>query len=208
MSLQLLSPMLTFWVSYILLIPLFNSRLIHLHTQKVSSAPNKYYYVSLNFLASILFAILLSRVWVIPQNIDPVYLILCKYLISMAIADVWFYVSHRLMHHRYLWKYHSIHHRIIFPRAFTCVYCHWIEMVLCNIPTVILGPFLLNMDLYSLHLWIFMSCFSTMYGHSGGEFKVVEWKNNYHYYHHTFINGNYAMYPFIDNVFRTNLKAS
>jgi sterol desaturase/sphingolipid hydroxylase (fatty acid hydroxylase superfamily) len=197
--------MVTFWVSYLLLIPFFNSSWIRLHAKHKSETPNTLYYVGLNVIVSFLVSIPIFNFWQSKTTNDSIFVILIKYLISGAIADVYFYLSHRLMHTKHFYTYHSVHHRVLYPRAYTCVYCHWIEMILCNIPTIIIGPLLVDMSLASLNLWMFIVCFNTMYGHSGGEFSFL-WKNKHHYLHHTKINGNYGMSRYTDGIMSTMLS--
>jgi len=199
--------MLSFWISYITLIPFFNSSWIRLHTKHRSETPNTIYHIGLNVIVSFLFSFLLFAYWEPRLYRDAISIIILKYLVSGAIADIYFYLSHRLMHTKHLYTYHSVHHRVLYPRAYTCVYCHWIEMVLCNIPTIIIGPVLTDMDIYSLNVWMFIVCFNTMYGHSGGEFSFL-WKNSHHYLHHTNINGNYGMSRYIDGFMSTILPRS
>lgn len=198
-----ISPLLSFWLTYVLTMPLFSSRLIKPNVDfTVPTAPNAVQYIGFNFIVSILLSFL-----VFPNVYDPPKISgieLWKFIPCSIIADLWFYTSHRLMHCKYLYPYHSIHHRVKYTKAYACVYCHWLEMVLGNIPTVILGPYLTNMNYLTLHLWLSFGCLNTMYGHSGGRFFFMpEGANQYHWTHHIKVTGNYAMSRFLDGIFGT-----
>ena len=204
---ELCSPMLVFWCSYLVLIPFFNSRIIKPFTSTYSNPPDKYYYVGVNVLSGFLYNIIFFKYLWAPEMVYNInYRTIFKYIISGILVEIYFYLSHRLMHHRLLYKYHSIHHRVIYPRAYACVYCHWIEMIVVNISTVMFGVVVTKMNMGEICLWMFIACFNTMWGHSGGDFNLSILSHKYHYRHHTLIGGNYGTGMFMDKTFNTEFR--
>src|SRR5579864_2725157 len=48
---------------------------------------------------------------------------LSKFILLPLIAELWFYYMHRLMHHRFFYRWHADHHAFIQPYAFAGLYC-------------------------------------------------------------------------------------
>lgn len=64
----------------------------------------------------------------IPQLIFWEYSILKLGLVALM-AEVWFYYMHRLMHHRWFYRWHADHHAFIQPYALAGLYCSVVEMI-------------------------------------------------------------------------------
>ena len=74
---------------------------------------------------------------------------LANLLGMVVIVNVWFYWSHRLIHHRWFYNtIHKIHHRWQAPCAHAAVYAHPVEFVASNIASIALGPLLTNAHPY------------------------------------------------------------
>lgn len=43
--------------------------------------------------------------------------------------DIWFYLSHRMLHTRWLWRFHKIHHEFVEPTWKETYHGHWFESV-------------------------------------------------------------------------------
>ena len=48
-------------------------------------------------------------------------------LISIFFYDIWFYISHVLLHNRFLYRYHSEHHTYLTPTFLETYKGHWTE---------------------------------------------------------------------------------
>lgn len=56
---------------------------------------------------------------------------------SIFCYDIWFYISHRLLHTSYLWPIHKIHHEKREPTYWDTYHGHWFESVFQSIGTFI-----------------------------------------------------------------------
>lgn len=101
--------------------------------------------------------------------------ILCKIplqiLVSILVAEFYFYTVHRLFH-IYWYQHHKKHHSYTLPRAWSTLYCDITEMVWLNQTTVMLGPFLLDLvghpfSFPVLLLWTSILTGSIILDHSG-----------------------------------------
>lgn len=98
------------------------------------------YQLICNCLATVIILPLLAH---IPQILTfPLiwYGYLCKYLTALIIIEIWFYYTHRLMHHRWFYRWHADHHSFIEPYALAGLYCSSVEMILVNLLSVVV-PF-------------------------------------------------------------------
>lgn len=58
----------------------------------------------------------------------------------MIFEDFFFYNTHRLFHHPYLYKkFHKIHHENYSTISIHCVYAHWFEFIFGNLLGVYSG---------------------------------------------------------------------
>ena len=54
-----------------------------------------------------------------------------KLIIMLIASDLLFYVTHRLLHNKHLYKYfHKMHHRHVHPISWTSFYFHPVEMII------------------------------------------------------------------------------
>ena len=115
--------------------------------------------------------------------------------------DIWFYISHILLHTPLLWPLHEIHHRIRYPR-FTDTYTgHWIE-----------GPFqsigfglpLLFVD-FNWTAFLCALAFVNIRGMARHDDRTVWLIGNHHLLHHQYFKYNYGEY-WIDRLCGTLIK--
>lgn len=128
--------------------------------------------------------------------------------------DTYFYFSHRLMHHKALFKwFHLVHHKSTNPSPWAAYAFHPLE-ALVEVGIVII--FLFTIPIHKSHLLIFflMMIIYNVYGHLGYELYpkgfsksvVGRWVNTSvnHNQHHQYFTGNYGLYfLFWDRVFGT-----
>ena len=48
-------------------------------------------------------------------------------ILSIITYDIWFYISHLILHHRTVYKYHKKHHEKQIPQFLDTYVAHWIE---------------------------------------------------------------------------------
>jgi lathosterol oxidase len=136
------------------------------------------------------------------------------YPLMFLMHDTYFYFSHRLMHHKALFKwFHLIHHKSTNPSPWAAYAFHPLEAVV-EVGIVII--FLFTIPIHKSHLLIFflMMIIYNVYGHLGYELypkgfsksAVGRWINTSvnHNQHHQYFTGNYGLYfLFWDRVFGT-----
>ena len=89
-------------------------------------------------------------------------------LVHIVTVDVWFYITHRILHYPFLYKLiHKLHHRFKAPTAVACMYANPIEFTIGNHLGVALGPVFSNCHPYTAFFWFFLSLFNTAGAHSG-----------------------------------------
>ena len=122
-------------------------------------------------------------------------------IFMLIFTDIYFYIAHRIVHIPYFYKrIHKIHHELIAPVGLGAFYCHPLEMILVNLPPVILPALLMNFSFYSLLIFNFISTINTVYNAHGG-YKST--KNQHHDIHHEKFNVNYGINIFMDKLFNT-----
>jgi fatty acid hydroxylase domain-containing protein 2 len=121
------------------------------------------------------------------------------------IYEVIFYVNHRLLHHRLIYKYfHKMHHEWTAPIAVMAVYCHPVEHVLCNFLPM-MGSVILRIDLATTVVFNTSMLFFTTLTHSGLDIPFIS-SIAFHDYHHSKSNECYGTNGFLDMILGTSEK--
>lgn len=115
--------------------------------------------------------------------------------------DIWFYISHILLHTKLFWKYHKIHHMIIHPKYTDTYKGHFMEG-----PFQSLG-FLLPFLVYDFDIVSFVLAFAfvNIRGMARHDHRTVWLIGNHHLLHHQYFNSNYGEY-WLDKLFGTSIK--
>jgi sterol desaturase/sphingolipid hydroxylase (fatty acid hydroxylase superfamily) len=78
------------------------------------------------------------------------------FLLTILGYDIWFYVSHRILHHRFLYPIHAIHHEKMNPTFLDTYHGHWFEMVFQSLgfftPLLFFDPCWLSFGLALLYV--------------------------------------------------------
>jgi lathosterol oxidase len=136
------------------------------------------------------------------------------FAIVLVLWDFYFYVTHVALHHRWLFRFHSTHHRSVATATTTAFSFHPVESVVqygFNTFLILLIPVHFH---HLLAVSWFALIFDTMQ-HSGYQFwpsrflrtSAVRIFNNpiHHSMHHQHGRGNYSIvFNFWDRVFKTN----
>jgi len=125
-------------------------------------------------------------------------------IVCMQVDDFWFYWSHRLLHHRWVYKYiHKKHHEFRHSIPIAVEHAHPIEDFVSNTVSTLLGPLLLECHTLVLLLVICMKLWQSIDAHSGYDFPfpLSPWSAiKYmdcapaHDFHHSHNVGNYGGY--------------
>jgi sterol desaturase/sphingolipid hydroxylase (fatty acid hydroxylase superfamily) len=122
------------------------------------------------------------------------------FLTAILGYDIWFYISHRLLHHRFLYPIHAIHHEKRHPRFLDTYHGHWFETVFQGI-----GFFtpLLFFEIHWLSLglaFLFVNIRGMMRHDDRGSWLI----GNHHLLHHMYPNYNFGE-GWLDTIFRTTI---
>lgn len=111
-------------------------------------------------------------------------------VISIIAYDIWFYISHLLLHSKYLYKYHKEHHTKIVPTFLDTYVAHPFES-----PFQGIGMFfpyaVINYTAYeTIVILVLLNIRGTLQHDERGAFLV----GNHHLIHHRYQNCNYGQY--------------
>jgi Delta7-sterol 5-desaturase len=135
----------------------------------------------------------------------------------LFLHDAYFYITHRLMHHKILFKwFHLVHHKSTNPSPWAAFAFHPLEAV---VEAGIIVVFLFTIPVHLFHLFfffLFMMVYN-VYGHLGWELYpkgfskslIGKWINTSvnHNQHHQYFKGNYGLYfLWWDRIFNTLRK--
>ena len=129
-------------------------------------------------------------------------LTLFKLLMCPIISDLIFYCTHKMIHYNNIYKYvHKTHHEWIVPCGIAASYASYTEYFLCNLPTFLLPPLILNLNWIVCNLWFIISTINVVNNHSGYIFLD---SSVHHSNHHKYKRYNYGTY-LTDNVFKNEI---
>lgn len=139
---------------------------------------------------------------------------ICLEILALLIwNDVHFWINHRLLHTRWLRRYHLPHHRSVVTTPFSTYSFHPIEALMLG--NVILLPMVVHdFSFWALFSVPLFSLFFNCIGHANYDFVprvgYGHWfaASRRHHLHHACYNGNYGFqFTFMDRLFRTRLTA-
>lgn len=117
----------------------------------------------------------------------------------LILHEIFFYHLHRLMHTKYLYKYHKQHHQIRKLVGVGALYSGKVDHFLVNMLPVYLPPFLLNMNYLLILIWIIIATINTICIHSS-----YDYFDKRHEHHHVYLNVNYGIgFYVIDRLYGT-----
>tara|TARA_B110000459_G_scaffold202954_1_gene257556 strand:+ start:1164 stop:1883 length:720 start_codon:yes stop_codon:yes gene_type:complete len=126
--------------------------------------------------------------------------------------EIHFYISHRILHQKYLLKnVHYIHHKSYIPTIYSVYSFHWIEaLILSTVPLTII-PFI-PISMIAVFIYPLVSILLNFAGHSNYRFgngKGNDWKNfgTLHHQHHSKGKRNFGFaINILDRLFSNNKK--
>jgi len=120
---------------------------------------------------------------------------------SILSYDIWFYISHLLLHHRLLYKYHKEHHYNLNPIYSDTYVGHVLET-----PFQGIGMFFSFLVFkYSLYDIFFILFLLNVRGLMRHDKRFIFLIGNHHLLHHKYSNCNFGEY-WIDSIFGTTYK--
>jgi Delta7-sterol 5-desaturase len=216
-------------IAFLLLYVLFRKKMAHQKIQPRFPKPSDYgREVVYSILTMCIFAGIVFIMLKVPgiRKHTTLYLHIADYgwtyfwlafPIMFFMHDAYFYFSHRLMHHKKLFKtFHLIHHKSTNPSPWAAYAFHPLEAL---VEAGIYVLFLFTIPVHILHIglfFLFMIVYN-VYGHTGWELYpkgfskhwLGRWINTSvnHNQHHQYFKGNYGLYTLIwDRLFGTVRK--
>eukprot|EP00045_Choanoeca_perplexa_P005826 m.48754 g.48754 ORF g.48754 m.48754 type:complete len:328 (-) comp13317_c0_seq1:152-1135(-) len=138
----------------------------------------------------------------LPLSTGPLLIAACQFASSVLINDALFYWSHRLLHHKVLYKrFHKQHHEYTGPIGIAAEYAGPLEQLLSNQFPTLIGPFVTGMHVHVWLVYLTWRLVRTYETHSGLSFRNTFLGRMgllhghgalYHDFHHTNNKGNYG----------------
>jgi lathosterol oxidase len=119
-------------------------------------------------------------------------------LLSIIIYDIWFYISHVLLHTKYFYKYHREHHLKLIPNFLDTYKASIIENLVQGLG-IFLPLLFINYNIYQIGLIFIILNIRAIMQHDERCIFII---GNHHLVHHKYQNCNYGTY-WIDYLFNT-----
>ena len=115
-------------------------------------------------------------------------------LLWYLIAELWFALSHRMMHTPKLFRFHKQHHTDTSPPTATdALNCGLVELFFVNTLTVMLGPLLFPSTYWVTVAWICAAVYNAFWSHSNIRGKSDTHSLHHRYYYINFGTGFYIL---------------
>lgn len=124
-----------------------------------------------------------------------------EFILYILYYDFFYYFMHRLLHTKYLYPIHKIHHK-----KYNTNYYDYYTVHILEIPISSLGLFI-AIYLYKLYIYQLLVCilFINIRGNLQHDSKFSFLVGKHHLIHHKFIKFNYGE-PWLDYIFRTQYE--
>ncbi|KAL5276004.1 hypothetical protein ACFFRR_001682 [Megaselia abdita] len=128
------------------------------------------------------------------RQLPALHTILFQLVGCIVIEEILFYYSHRLFHHKKIYKYiHKKHHEWTAPIAWVAVYCHPLEHFISNLGPVFCAISLMRLHVVTTWIWVAIAIINTMNDHSGYSFPFSAKSVEFHDYHHAKFTCNFGV---------------
>jgi len=114
---------------------------------------------------------------------------------SGVLVELLFYISHRLLHTRHLYRFHKLHHAYKAPIALAALYAHPLEVAVGNTIAVMAPAYIVGIHAYSWMWGVALGFVSTQAHHCGFDLDGVA-----HDRHHQYSNVEFGHLGVMDYV--------
>ncbi|KAL7017929.1 hypothetical protein ACKWTF_010572 [Chironomus riparius] len=130
--------------------------------------------------------------------------VLITCFINDHIFDVSAYTTHRIMHHRLLYKHiHKIHHEYKSTIAVAAFHSHPVEHLLVNLLPLVPGIVIMKCHIATAWIYLIGHMLSSFITHSGYHLPFLN-SPEYHDFHHMKFECNYSVLGLMDWIFGTD----
>ncbi len=124
-----------------------------------------------------------------------------KIFIILNLSNIFFYISHRLLHTKWFFnKIHYKHHEFIDPIACATLYAHPIEHLFSNVLSFVIPIILVGTTFNTILCLLFAGTVISMIAHI--KYKILPITNG-HLVHHKLFKYNYGFGDYLDKLFGT-----
>lgn len=192
----------TIFSSYVFIVDLFFQNL-KLDKNSPQEIVNKYSALFPNVFKNVVIHTIPLFIWIEYIYYDYQYQLtiltfVFQFIVSIISSQFLFYWAHRMMHTKYLKKYHNVHHEVIIPIGISALYAHPIDAYIGNILPMGITPIILGFHPITINILITYMLFLTIIlGHS----NIIGFTKT-HGLHHKYKQYNYGNSA-IDKMFGT-----
>jgi sterol desaturase/sphingolipid hydroxylase (fatty acid hydroxylase superfamily) len=116
-----------------------------------------------------------------------------------TMTQLWFYGTHRLLHHPRLYVLHKKHHKYIVPPPYATFYCSLTEHLVVNTGSLLVPLYLCPLPYWITLIYAFLVFDNAVQGHMG-----IKYPDSEHLIHHKLRHVNFGAGSFLDILFGTH----
>jgi Delta7-sterol 5-desaturase len=146
--------------------------------------------------------------------------IFISFIVSAVWFEIWFYVSHRVLHSKALYFIHRQHHVAVVTNPLTAMSFSLVERMILLVGGfggILMVGLVYPLATFGVALYLFANYMLNLFAHTNIEIvppvlvrsKLTNWLNapTYHALHHARYDGHYGLYtPFLDWMFNSRFE--
>lgn len=131
-------------------------------------------------------------------NFHSIYYESFHIFLNIIFGEIWFYTLHRIMHLKYCYKYHKMHHEMKETLGLFALYAHPFDAIVVNMGSIYVLHLLLQFSAFQVYL---VGTYATINTVINSHSSIA--RKQSHQIHHLKFNVNYGLDLFMDKIFHT-----